>query len=73
MPSAEERAIARKMLEVAEGLLSVRAEVLKLDKAGHPAVAGEVGARRVRKQALRWANTLLELAARLALTPDRQP
>ena len=73
MPSAEERAIARKMLEVAEGLRSIRTEVMNLDKAGHPAVAGQDGARLVRKQALRCANALLELAARLALAPDRQP
>jgi len=54
-------------------LRSIRTEVMNLDKAGHPAVAGQDGARLVRKQAPRCANALLELAARLALAPDRQP
>ena len=69
----EQRPLARLILTTVDMLRAARDEIAKLDKAGHPAIAGRPETRTVAQQAGALIPALIEVAARLAVVSGEQP
>ncbi len=64
---SDQRPLARVILTTVDMLRAVRDEIAKLDKTGHPAIAGRPETRTVAHQTGALVPALIEVAARLAV------